>query len=145
MSKDLKTILICAVVSLFVIVGVVSFKGEKPLGQATSGLSAVMASSSPIAVGALAVTLFPASACTARIVSTVGGAIMLSFGEASTTFNGGADSGYGVASTTLSGIVGHVQAASSTVVYDSGIYGCGLVSAISGTNGVEIVTVAELQ
>ena len=53
--------------------------------------------------------------CSARIITTVASAIMLSFGQMS--------------STTPSGTIGHLQAASTTVAYDSGLYGCGLVTA----------------
>jgi hypothetical protein len=57
------------------------------------------------------------SACLSRVVSTSGGsAIMLIFADPT---NGD------VSSTTLSGSVGHWQAASTTVAYDAGLYGCG--------------------
>ena len=49
--------------------------------------------------------------CGSRIVSTTGGAIMMAYAS--------------LASTTLSGSVGNYQAASTTVAYDSGLYGCG--------------------
>ncbi len=50
--------------------------------------------------------------CTSRVISTRGeSAIMIAFSQ--------------LASTTLSGAVGNLQAASTTVAYDSGVYGCG--------------------
>lgn len=49
--------------------------------------------------------------CASRIISTSNSAIMLAFSSA--------------ASTSLSGTVGNWQAASTTVAYDSGLYGCG--------------------
>ena len=49
--------------------------------------------------------------CDSRIISTTGGAIMISFGS--------------LASTSLSGSQGSYQAPSTTVAYDSGLYGCG--------------------
>lgn len=55
--------------------------------------------------------------CKARVVTTQGtSAIMLSFGD---KINGD------FSSTTLTGTIGHLQLASTTVAYDSGIYGCG--------------------
>lgn len=55
--------------------------------------------------------------CNARVVTTQGtSAVMLSFGDKT---NGD------FSSTTLAGTIGHLQAASTTVSYDAGIYGCG--------------------
>lgn len=56
--------------------------------------------------------------CNARVITTQGAsAVMISFGEPITPGN--------ISSTSLSGTVGHLQLASTTVAYDSGIYGCG--------------------
>lgn len=58
------------------------------------------------------------SDCDARVVTTRGdSAIMISFGE---PINVG-----DISSTTVLGATGHLQLASTTVVYDSGLYGCG--------------------
>lgn len=81
-------------------------------------------------------TIFSASAddsCKARVVSTTGlSAVMLVFGDP-----GNND----LSSTTLSGAVGHWQGASTTVAYDSGIYGCGRWSAYS--YATQTITVSE--
>lgn len=49
--------------------------------------------------------------CSSRIISTTGSAIMLMFSSSG--------------STTLSGSIGNYQAASTTMAYDGGLYGCG--------------------
>lgn len=55
--------------------------------------------------------------CNARVITTQGlSAIMISFGDKT---NGD------FSSTTLGVAVGHLQAASTTEVYDAGLYGCG--------------------
>lgn len=72
-----------------------------------------VATSSSIQVGPQAITraMATSSACTARTISTTGSAITI-------TFSGNALPG---------GSVGHVQAASTTVNYDNGGYGCGSI------------------
>lgn len=56
--------------------------------------------------------------CDARVITTRGdSAIMISFGE----FPEGSGN---ISSTTLSGAVGHLQAASTTEVYDAESFGC---------------------
>jgi hypothetical protein len=67
--------------------------------------------------GQVSTTIFSASvddSCKSRIVTTGATPIRLSFGEVA-----------GFSSTTLSASVGHYQAASTTIAYDSGLYGCG--------------------
>ena len=87
---------------------------ELSFGGATPGLYSTVSSSSETRIGSTsAETIFHTTFdCTARVISTTGRAIMLSFG-----------------STTPTAVVGHVQAASTTVAYDSEIYGCGQVRA----------------
>ena len=79
-------------------------------------------------------TLFSAKtdgSCKARVVTTRGSsAIMLSFGDTT-----------GFGSTTLSGTAGHLQLASTTVVYDSGLYGCGRMTAFGWSSST--VTISE--
>ncbi len=58
------------------------------------------------------------TSCKSRVISTVGTAIMLSFDDIAGAGN--------IGSTTLSGSVGFVQGASTTVVYDAEEYGCGV-------------------
>lgn len=66
--------------------------------------------------------LFAANAsCKSRVISTVGTAIMISFDDIAGAGN--------VGSTTVSGTIGHVQGASTTVAYDAGLFGCGVWNA----------------
>lgn len=72
-------------------------------------------------------TLFAANAfCASRIIRTQGEPVYISFADPT---NGD------VASTTLAWNVGFFQAASTTVAYDSGLYGCGrmTVKALAST------------
>lgn len=58
------------------------------------------------------------AACKSRIITTDGtSAIRISFKDIPTSGN--------IGSTTVGATVGHLQLASTTVEYDSGIYGCG--------------------
>lgn len=97
-----------------------SFSTPTADGAAFTGTVSRLDTSTSTSVGPQAVpavTLFQISAdCDARVVSTQGSAIMLSFGEPLAG---------NVSSTTLSGSVGHVQAASTTVAYDAEVFGCG--------------------
>ena len=53
--------------------------------------------------------------CQARVITTLGTGIQFTYGVESS-------------STTLSSTKGHFQAASTTVVYDASVWGCGVVS-----------------
>src|SRR3990167_6920253 len=78
--------------------------------------SATTTSVGPQAV--LATRIFTANTdCDARVITTTGANIFISFGEPITPGN--------ISSSTLANGVGHLQATSTTVVYDSGLYGCG--------------------
>lgn len=71
------------------------------------------------------VTLFAdqtSATCKSRVITTNNNGILLSFGDLT-----------GFGSTTLAVGAGHYQAASTTVAYDSALYGCGLVSALGLT------------
>lgn len=107
--------------ALFILAGILMLK---PLyqaeGSAFTGTRAFLQTATTTAVGPQdgEDTIFASNeTCNARVVTTRGdSAIMLSFGDKT---NGD------FSSTTLSGTVGHLQLASTTVVYDSGLYGCG--------------------
>lgn len=112
------------------------FQEARPaFASAPSGLNATVATTSPLTIGptdAINVPLFGATTttnngCAARVVTTTATPIMLEF-----TIS---------ASTTASGTVGHLQAASTTVVYDGGQYGCGLWTAYAF--GTTTITVTE--
>lgn len=69
-----------------------------------------------------------ASNCSARIISTTGDGIMISFGT--------------VSSTTLSQTRGHIQAASTSVAYNAETYGCGYLT-VRGQNSSTTITITE--
>ena len=88
-------------------------------GMAPTGLAANAATSTQIFLPATTATLLVAttSNCASRVVSTGGSAVMLSF-----TDNQTPNGGFGV-----------WQAASTSVAYDGGLFGCGLMRAWSQT------------
>lgn len=131
--------LAASIIFLAVVVSLKPFASV--LGAAPLGQSAYLQTATTSAVGPQDSndTIFAASSdnsCKARVVSTTGlSAIMLNFGEP------GADRAGNISSTTVSGSVGHWQAASTTVVYDSGLYGCGQWSAFSYAS--QTITISE--
>ena len=111
--------------------------GPVELGQASSGLPGAFATSSSNAVPAYAdslswsVPFATSTSCASRVISTRGVGISLTLGEAGTT-------------TIPTSIFGHAQAASTTVNYDSGVYGCGRWKATS-VGAATVITVTEFQ
>lgn len=125
MTKTIQNISIIALVSIFIMaisifVGVnVNFAGA----AAPSGLPAQVSTSSSMQAGPQQATVwfsgpqtFTNVNCAARIITTGAQAVALTFSGTSSS----------TATSTLTGILaaGHVQAASTTEVYDGGIYGC---------------------
>lgn len=102
------------------------------VGSAPMGLAATVGSSSVYALAAsTAASIVATSSCTARIITTSGatGGMMLTFGD--------------YAAQTPTATFGHYQAASTTVAYDGGIYGCGLVKAFSFA--AQTITVSDVR
>lgn len=94
--------------------------------SAPSGSESTVATSSPVLVGphlvgtsTKSIVMSATGNCASRIITTTDRAIYLSFGVVSSSTI--------VASSTT----GHLQATSTTVAYDSGLYGCGLWSAVA--------------
>lgn len=87
-----------------------------------------VATSSTISVGVQEVkTLFSnRNACSSRVISTVAQPIMLSFHT----------------DITPTALIGHLQAASTTVAYPSDDFGCGIVKAY-GHNASTTITISE--
>lgn len=106
-----------AVGTLFVLLGVNLGNFNFAGASAPSGLPASIYKVTNIEVGPQANTLVFSSTdrCSSRIISTVGSSIMLNFASTSAQ---------ATSTAYLSEFVGHIQGASSTVAYDSGIYGC---------------------
>ena len=137
--KTEKIILAVIVMVLgFVIYG--SFKSKpknKPLGQAPSGMMTLVASSTvKITVGpGNATTLFSAkNSCASRKITTYANPIMITFATST-------DLDQTVEPT---GVFGHLQAASTTVDYDSGTNGCGLWQAF-GFGASTTISVSEFE
>ncbi len=100
---------------------------QKVGASAPSGLPATVATTSANAVSTTATSLFATSTCSARIITTRAQPVMLTFSD--------------YAGQTPTGSFGHLQPASTTVAYDSGQYGCGLVKAYA--YGVDTITITE--
>lgn len=113
-----------AVALMFYVMGI---KENVSFSSAPSGLPATMATTSQTTLGTTALSLFATSSCAARIISTTGQAIMLTFSD--------------YAGQTPTGSFGVIQSASTTVEYDSGQYGCGLVKGISFAS--QLITLVE--
>lgn len=96
------------------------FNAQRTLGGAVSGTLATEGRAQTIVVGTSApVTLFATStSCAARVVTTVSQPIKILF------------SGVHIATSSMGLTTGHFQAASTTVVYDGGLYGCGVMTAL---------------
>lgn len=127
--KTLQTISILVGVTI-IMVGISLIKNQNKFGSAPTGLQASVATSTlAYPVGTSQAILFATSTCSSRVVSTRAEAVMLSFNEST---------GQVPTATT-----GHLQLGSTTVVYDSGQFGCGTVRAISATGGATSVGVTE--
>lgn len=123
MNKKLKTIgVIFAVIGLVVVGYFISLQIPSTQGAAPGGMQTAWATSSRIV---LSLTedrnLFATSTsnCISRTVTTLGDAITIKIGD---------HAGF-----TLTSSQGHLQIASTTVSYDSAVYGCGLWTARSAT------------
>lgn len=133
MNEHKKLIAITAVLSVFVI-ALIAFdfiRDTKTAGAtAPSGLQATVATSTLYSVGTTAAKVFATSTCAARIVTTVEKPIMITFtdkkGDSPTAIHG------------------HYQAASTTIAYDGGLYGCDAWK-IYGHDATSIITVTETQ
>lgn len=120
-------------IGLATVVGLIVFAfvllSNKTFGSAPVGLPTSVATTSQFTVTTTQQRALATSTCDARIVTTTTGAVMLSF-------------------TDLQGfvptpILGHLQLASTTVVYDSGQYGCGAMRVISATGATSVVIISE--
>ena len=124
-TKTIASLLIAGALLIGIIIGGLWFNNSA-LGSAPPGAPATVATSTAQSVTvAVAELLFATSSCSSRIVSTQGDAIKLTFSD----FRGDVPSQ----------TVGHVQAASTTVAYDSGLYGCNAVKVYSyGTQSLQV-------
>lgn len=90
---------------------------QEKFGSAMGGFAATVATTSVSAIAAGGInTLVATSTCSATII-TAQTAIMLTFSD--------------YVGQSPTGLFGVLQAASTTIAYDSGLYGCGLIKAFS--------------
>lgn len=102
--------------ALALVMCVSTFSAKIADASAPSGLPATIATTTKVVMASrTAGPVIATSTCSARIISTQGVSIMLTFSD----FQGD----------TPTASLGIGQAASTTVAYDSGQYGCGLVKA----------------
>lgn len=119
------------IVTLGIIVAMIALTAmlltEKTFGSAPAGLPTSVASTTSQAVSTTARLLVATSTCDARIITSRAQPLMLTFSD----YNGA----------TPTAQFGHLQAASTTVTYDSGVYGCGAVKVYA--YGTDSITVTE--
>lgn len=127
MTVTTKSLIALLITSALFAVGVLLSSYAGLVGaSAPSGLPATLTVATTTTVGPQQnITVFAAGECAARIVSTKAQGIMLLFADPT---NGD------ISSTTLSGAVGHWQAGSTTIAYDSGLYGCGRMIGYAGAS-----------
>ena len=115
-----KTKIFIGILTLFcLLMGGVLFDSYNAKASSPAGMATLIASSTVKAIvgPSNAITLFSANVdCASRIITTYAQPIMLTFATST-------DLDQVVMPT---GSFGHYQAASTTIAYDSGLYGCGL-------------------
>lgn len=133
MNKQTTYLIIIALL-VGIICGGIMLRSQTVLGSAPSGLPASIASSSlELALGGGAQSILNANTtCASRIITSSSSPLRLSFG--STTLGSLTPTAGQFGTTSITATAGNVQAASTTLVYDSGLYGCGNWSVIL-TNG----------
>ena len=109
---------------VMVIVGIITslvMQAQVAAGAAFPGQQARLQTATTTVLGPSASVLFAATDfCLNRVVTTQSQEIKVLFGDA-----------IGLTATSVAATVGHLQAASTTVSYDAGLYGCGKMAARS--------------
>lgn len=118
LTKTLVSVVAIAAITVIAVLGQVAFTA---FGAAPSGLPATVGTSTTRHLAAATPTLvFPTSTnCAARVITTASSTVMISFSDKQ--------------SLVPSPTAGHFQTGSTTVAYDSGIYGCDAVRIYSFT------------
>ena len=123
--------------SLYIVIGVLAvivlvwiFKSPVPLTGAPPGLESTLATSTKFAVvqGTVLTLVSTSTTCSSRVITAGTNPISLTFSN--------------MQGDRLTGFVGHWQAASTTVSYDGGIYGCGLIR-VRGETGASFITISQ--
>lgn len=129
--NKLKTILVTVVITiLFVLVGyLVSRQIPKPLGNTPNGSVAISGSSSLVTLPSHAsLQIFASSTCVSRLISHASTSIRFTTEDSATN---------------PSGTNGHFHQGTTSVSYDSGIYGCGLWRAYNPSGTQVTFTISE--
>ncbi len=128
MTLKISLTYVFAIIVLISFVYIFSSNYQRAEASAPTGLPATIATSSNLTLAAVtSLSVFATSTCAARIVTTSGSAVMMTFSDR--------------VGDVPTGSFGHLQPASTTVAYDSGQYGCGLVRILSF--GAQFITVSE--
>lgn len=122
MNTTLKASVGFGIVLVLAVLVLLMARVEPAFGGAPGGVPAIQTTATTTQVGPQETkTLYAKNdACSSRVIRTQAVDIYLLFGDPT---NGD------LASTTLSGTAGFTQAASTTVVYDAALYGCGRMTA----------------
>ena len=128
---DTKTkvgIVLAFLVAIVLLVGyLMGLQQNMAFGSAPSGLPSTIATTSNPIVNSTAAIVFATSTCSSRIITTASSTVMITWSDRTAQ--------------TPTASFGHYQAASTTVAYDSGLYGCDLVKIYSF--GSQVITVSE--
>src|SRR3990167_7046135 len=119
-------ILAGVIVLLIAMIVLIGRSSGGTLSGAPPGVPGTVATSSNPTVSTSGIVIIATSTCSARIITTVASPIMLTFSD----FEGDVPTA----------LFGHLQGASTTVSYDSGVYGCGLVKAYGFVSSAITVT-----
>ena len=123
--NKLLNIVICILAGIAL---VLFFRSPVSLTGAPPGLESTLATSTRFTVTGAVLTLVASSTnCSSRVITTGANAINLSFSD--------------IQGDRLTGFNGHWQAASTTVSYDGGLYGCGLIR-VRG-DGTSLITISQ--
>ena len=125
--KTLVTLLITASLFAIALLVGIAFSTTNQANAAAGQLPATIATTSALTVNTTVSRVFATSSCAARIITTTASPIMIGF----TDYQGFIPTA----------LIGHLQAASTTVSYDANMYGCGAVRVYSFVAGT--ITVSE--
>ena len=128
MNENKPNSLIKIIIAILAFLGISG--GAYSLGSAPSGLMSSYGSSSTLSIGNNVGILFPQTFnCASRVITTQSAPILIQFTSSA------------LASTSLNAVQGTVQLASTTVTYDSGLYGCGVWTTM-GFGGAPTTTIS---
>lgn len=122
---------IAVIVLLLALIALYANSLQTPQAKASAnpGMRTLVATTSNPAVSATAALVFASSTCTARIITTYASPIMITFSDSAGVGGG------------PTGTFGHLQAASTSILYDAGQYGCDAVRIYSFAS--QNITVSE--